>query len=230
LPGVDATIVAALISGGVGVVGIVGTVATSMVGSRNTRRATEQAIAAGAASTRATLVAAREDRLWERRCAAYEAMLAQLLHNQMKRFFDAPELRADAEIDQIAKGFFDKYAVSDRFETQAQLVAYASDTVTEAHKATREADATVRAVYSHTAALSEQVRVARASGSPQSGPDASTLKESTRELDAALNAATAADEALIKVIRDELRSRPEAATPPPALPAVRRRSWLRHRG
>ena len=78
MPAVDPTIAAAWITGGVGALGIVGTVVTSVVGSRNTKRATEATIAASAAATAATLAAAREERLWEKRAAAYEETIAEL--------------------------------------------------------------------------------------------------------------------------------------------------------
>jgi hypothetical protein len=93
----DATIVAALISGGVGAIGIVGTVVTSVVGSKNTREATGRTVEAGTAQNRATLIAAREDRLWERRAAAYEEALTGLLHRQAKRHFDTRQFRTSDE-------------------------------------------------------------------------------------------------------------------------------------
>ena len=74
----DATIV-------VGVVGVVATAVTAWVGSWNTRRATERTVTAGTDANRATLLAAREDRLWERRAAAYEDATAGLLLRQTDR-------------------------------------------------------------------------------------------------------------------------------------------------
>ena len=81
----DPTITAAWITAGVGALGIAGTVATAVVGSRNTRMATERTIAAGAATTAATLAAARDDRLWDKPCVVYEETLADLPHQQAKR-------------------------------------------------------------------------------------------------------------------------------------------------
>jgi hypothetical protein len=54
------------------------------------------------------------------------------------------------------------------------------------------------------------------------------MLDAQRQLDSALEAADAADEALIKVIRDELRSKPEAAMLRASLPAQRRSIWDRH--
>jgi hypothetical protein len=98
-------------------------------------------------------------------------------------------------------------------------VAYASDAVMDAFNASRGAHAKVRVQYSHRAALQEQIRTAQANGTPQSAPDSGTTMGAQRKLDDALESADAADEALIKVIRYELRSKPEAALSPVALPA-----------
>src|ERR1700733_12198675 len=95
VPAVDPTIAAAWITGGVGALGIAGTVVTAIVGSRNTRRATEATIAAGTATTAAPLTAARDDRLWEKRCAAYEETLTALLHRRMQRRHDLRGFRWD---------------------------------------------------------------------------------------------------------------------------------------
>jgi hypothetical protein len=224
---VDPTITAALISGAVGALGIAGTVATAVVGSRNTRRATEQSVGAGAANTRATLAAAREDRLWEKRAAAYEETLTGLLHRQAQRHFDLRKYRVYGEEEQKLKEFYQNYELPGVFEAQGRLVAYASDAVMDTFNASRGAHAKVRVQYSHRAALQEQIRTAQANGTPQSAPDGGTMMDAQRKLDAALEAADAADEALIKVIRDELRSKPEAATLPALLPAKRPRFWQR---
>jgi hypothetical protein len=80
--------IAAGTTGAVEVVGIVGTVATSFVSSRNTTKATTRTVETGVASTMATLAAAREDRLWEKRATAYEETMAALLHRQGKHQHD----------------------------------------------------------------------------------------------------------------------------------------------
>jgi hypothetical protein len=224
LPVVNPTIVAALISGGVGAVGIVSTAVTAWIGSRNTRRATEQAIAAGAANTRATLLAAHDAWLREKRAAAYEENLTGLLHRQAKRHHDLRGFRWDAATEEQLEKVFDGYDPPGLFEVQGRLVAYASDAVKDAFDIASSAHSEVRASYAHRAALRESARLAQESGRLEGVPNADTMMNAHRQLNSAQEAANAADDALIKVIRDELRSRPEAALQPvAALPAVRRR-------
>jgi hypothetical protein len=219
----DSTIVAALISGGVGVVGIAGTVVTSVVGSRNTRRATEQAIAAGAANTRATLAAAREGRLWEKRCAAYEETLTALLHRQAKRQEDMREYRLDEAYEQQVKEFFAAYEPPGFFETQGRLLAYASNPVIAASNGASKEHAEVRRLYQQYLMMADDNKRATTSG--QFG-----IAHGGEETIAALDAAKAAlkragfrDDLLIAIIREELSSKPEAALQPAtALPAERR--------
>jgi len=218
---VDPTIAAAWITGGVGGLGIAGTVATAIVGSRNTKGATEATIAAGSASTTATLAAAREERLWEKRAAAYEETLTGLLHRQAQRHFDLRKYRVSGEEEQRLKQFYEDYELPGVFEVQARLAAYASDAVMKAHMATRGAHATVKVAYSHRAALRESAELAQESGRLGGVPDADTMMDAQRQLDNALKAADAADQALIDVIRNELRSHPEAAVLPVPLPRTR---------
>lgn len=111
-------ITAAWISGGVGALGIVSTAVTAWIGARNTRQATQRTVEAGAASTRATLAAAREDRLWERRAAAYEETLTGLLYRQLKRRHDLREFRWDEASEQELKNVFDGYDPPGLFESQ----------------------------------------------------------------------------------------------------------------
>lgn len=222
----DPTITAAWISGGVGAVGIVSTAVTAWIGSRNTRKATEQAIAAGADNTRATLAAAREDRLWEKRAAAYEEFLTELLSRKAER---RRELREDllGEIaeDQLAT-IHDDYDPLGSPEIQGRLTAYASDAVLEAFRFASEAHIQVLVQYQQYrwTAITNKKRAAQTRGMADSFKETVAAR---RAVDTPAKEAEAADDALIKVIRDELRSRPEAAVPSPELPAVRRRSRQR---
>ena len=227
LPAVDATIAAALISGGVGALGIAGTVVTSIVGSRNTRDATERTVEAGTAANRATLVAAREDRLYAARAAAYETVLTQLLHRGAQRHFDLRKYRtSEAEENRLAE-FYEKYELPGMFETRARMTAYASEPVLASYDASMRAHSSVRAQYGARAALRESADLGVRSGNIGSVPDGDTMMDASRKLDSALEAADAADQALIDVIREELRKGPEAALPPPAQPDLRRGFWHR---
>jgi hypothetical protein len=227
-PTIEAAWIGAAIGGGVGVLGIVGAVVTSVVSSNNTKKATEQTVAGGTTNTVATLAAAREDRLWEKRAAAYEETLTGLLHRQAQRHFELRKYREDNDTEKKLQQFYENYELPGLFETQGRLVAYASDVVMDAFNASRGAHAHVRVQYAHRAALRESARLAQETGRLEGVPDAGTMLDAGRQLDGALEAADAADDALIKVIRDELRSKPEAATLPAPVPVVRRRFLRRH--
>jgi hypothetical protein len=229
VPAVDPTIAAAWITGGVGALGIAGTVTTSIVGSRNTKRATEATIAAGAATTAATLAAGREARLWEKQCAAYEETLTGLLYRQAKRRHDLSGFRWDEATEEQLKAAFDGYDPPGLFEAQGRLVAYASDAVMDAFEVASRAHDEVWAQYDRRVALKETIRLAQASGDLNIMPNRQEVSEVNRQLNDVLRTAEAADQALIKVIRDELRSKPEAAALPATLPAVRSRIWDRRR-
>lgn len=219
---VNPQIAAALISGGVGAIGIVGTVVTSVVGSKNTRQATARTVEAGTAANRATLIAGREDRLWERRAAAYEEALTSLLHRQAKRHFDLRDYRVTAEIEQNMNDFYEGYELPGLFETEGRLVAYASNPVIKAYRATRSAHAAVQVAQSHRTALQVSNRLAAQTARPEGAASGEIMTDAQRKLSSALREADAADETLIEIIRTELRSRPEAAMPPAGVPAVHR--------
>src|SRR5438876_12442428 len=86
----DPVEIAAIISGcfAVGSVGLTAYVAVK--GFRSTRDATDRTIKAGSQDTIRALNAARDDRLWEKRAAAYEETIAYLLYRQQKRDFRSP--------------------------------------------------------------------------------------------------------------------------------------------
>lgn len=224
----DATITAAWIAagvgGGVGFLGIVGTVVTSVVGSNNTRKTTERTVEAGTRANRATLIAAREDRLWERRAASYEETVAGLLHRQRKRQRGVVLYKQTTGVDpQRLRDYLASFESPDWIESQARLVPYASDAVLAASDASQEADDQVWWLYNQWLGMLETNERAIEAGNPRAAFDAEPLLKARGEVNAALEAAGTLDRTLIDMIRSELRSRPEAAAPPPTLPAVRRR-------
>jgi hypothetical protein len=219
-----------LISGGVGAIGIVGTVVTSVVGSRNTKRATEQAVATSAANTRATLLAAHDAWLREKRAAVYEEVLAGQFYRQTKRRIELRKHPWGMAGEQELKMLHSTYDSPGFLESQSRLAAYASDAVMAVSNAAGKAHGEVQARCLELGELREQIRTAQLNGTPQSAPDAETMMNANRQINSAFEAAEAADDALMVIIRTELRSKPEAAVPPPAeVPAVRRRIWRRRR-
>ncbi|HUN34165.1 MAG TPA: hypothetical protein VMU95_19355 [Trebonia sp.] len=223
----DPTIAAAWITGGVGGLGIAGTVATAIVGSRSTRKATETTVVAAAATTAATLAAAREDRLWDKQCAAYQEALSGLLHSQSKRQHDLRMYRLNEEAEQQIKDFLASYEKPAWFEAQGRLIAYASEAVLEAFKVAREADNEVYGRYQQWQMLAEEATEAFRSGRPGAVQEVKKKGEAHKATTQAIEEANAADEALIKLIRNELRSKPEAVVVPATAPAKRRRFWHR---
>jgi hypothetical protein len=207
---VDPTITAAWISGGVGAVGIVSTAVTAWIGSRGTRKATEQAIAAGAATTRATLLADREQRLWERRAAAYEEFLTELLSRKAERRRELREdLLGETAEDQLAT-IHDDYDPLGSPEMQGRLTAYASDAVLEAFRFASEAHIQVLVGYQQYrwTAITSRKQAAQTQGMADGFK---VVVSARRAVDLPAKEAEAADDSLITIIRDELRSRPDAA-------------------
>jgi len=222
---VDPTITAAWISGGVGAVGIVGTAVTALIGSRSTRKATEQAIAAGAANTRATLTAAREDRVWEKRAAAYEETLAAVLFRRKQRAYELlDELWGDDARGLRVPNPFEELEPPGSLERRSRLWAYASDTVLAAAEVAE--DAHIQVWLRHF----DEVRIRRKQEAHPALDEAEAVHQAVRRFGDAVDGAAAADESLIKVIRDEMRSKPEAAMLPvlPAEVLAKRRRLPRH--
>lgn len=209
----------------VGILGVVATAVTAWVGSWNTRKATERTVEAGTAANQATLLADREGRLWERRAAAYEEMLVVILQRKHLRGFDL--LMARTKTDRDLEEFLKKFALPSTLETESRLVAYASEPVLTAYR-------TADAWHRESLIAAVQLNTIRRAG--DSGQTPGEVQEkpspaqviSTEELKLATDRANGTDEALIETIRAELRRRPEAIMPPTAVPAVRRRFWLRH--
>jgi hypothetical protein len=208
---VDPTIAAAWITGGVGALGIMGTVTATVVGSRNTKRATEATIAAGAATTTATLAAAREDRLWEKRCAAYETMLEALLYRQRKREHDLRMYRLDEDSEEKLREFFDSYQAPGWFQARARLTAYASDPVLAAFEASEQAHHEVWACYQRYRMMADDNKRAVETGQFGAAHGGQETIDARKAVHPAVEEAEVQDQALIKLIRDELRSIPEAA-------------------
>jgi peptidoglycan hydrolase CwlO-like protein len=64
---------------------------------------------------------------------------------------------------------------------------------------------------------------------PETALGREALGRAGRKLTDAMEAASRAEKELRQLIREELRSKPEAAMPPAAVPAKRRRSWFRRK-
>lgn len=202
---VDPTITAAWITGGVGALGIAGTATTAWIGSRNTRMATERTIAAGAATTTATLAAAREDRLWEKRCAVYEETLTTLLDHRRQRFRIL--LRSPGGEAESPEAVYDPDSPG-WSQARSRLYAYASDDVLHALDAAEDEHMRAQLAYEDMNRIEQ-----RPPGHPRAASEAER-KDAGQTLNAASQGVANAEQALISVIRDELRSKPDAVTLP----------------
>jgi hypothetical protein len=209
---VTPAIEAAWIAAGAAGFGVVSTATVAVVGFRSTRNATVRAIAASTANTMASLAAAREDRLWEKRAGAYEETLAALQYRQVKRQHELRMYRLDEDSEQQLKDFFASYEPPGWFQAQARLRAYASDEVWEAFEATRQADLEVWGLYRQYKMLAEDTRLAVESGRPGAAADGETMLRARRAVNPAVAEAETKDEAVTKLIREELRSKPESTS------------------
>jgi hypothetical protein len=211
---VDPSITAACITGGVGALGIVGTI----IGSRS-----------GIASTMATLAAAREERLWEKRAAVYEETLAAVLHRNAQHRHELRTYRLDDESEQLLDDLLASYDRPGWFEAEARLFAYASDRVVAAFEETERAKIEVSELYRYWQALAGDNRLAAESGNPSGAHDSEVVIKARRDVDDALEVSAKKDAVLIALMRDELRSKPDAAMVPATVPAKLHKIWHRHR-
>jgi hypothetical protein len=211
--GVNPTVEAAWIAAAVGAFGIAGTVVTAIFSSRNTRRATE-----------ATVAAARDQRLWEKRAAAYEETVAGLVHRQLVREQDLRGFRLDEAAEQRLKEFISSYDERRWIEAEGRMVAYASNAVLTAFMDAIEAHGKVLAAYERYARMADDNKQAVRSGRSGTAHSAEDTRRARRDVEQPLKEAGDKDQALIELIRAELRSKPEGATLPATVPAERRRS------
>jgi hypothetical protein len=205
VPDVDPIITAAWITGGVAVVGIAGTVMSSIVGSRNTRMATDQTVEAARLATTATLAAAREGQRWEREHAAYVETIAGVLRRQRQRQYLGTSLLSE-DLEQL-RDFLDAHEPPGWLEAQARLIACASEWVKDAAEASRQAHLEVWARVHRYRLMGDDNRLALESGRPDDAPfDGRELVAAREEIDAAIGEADAMDNLLVTLIREEQRS------------------------
>jgi len=119
---------AAWIAAGVGALGIVSTAVVSISGSRNTRKATT-----------ATIDAARDARVWEKRTAAYEDAAEEVMARQTRRTAITSRGDIGNVKGQPTKEIF-KSEEPEIIRIRAALRPYASANVWAAYKAADEAN------------------------------------------------------------------------------------------
>lgn len=203
----------ALIAGGVSLLSLGGTVWVALAGFRNTRKATTQTVEAGTADTVLALDAARGDRLWHKQTASYEETNAYLLFRQVKRRYELSPA-ADQPPPRAIEELFSHHKAAEWFAIQGRLVTYAEDVVVDAYNAAHFADSKVYMLYRTWKELKQQSEDYIAAGDVASAQDgAAGLGAAADAIGPALKDAEEKDQALIKLIRRELRRKPSAPLP-----------------
>jgi len=209
LRSVDSTIAAAIItaisSGAIAALGIFGTLRAASKGAESTREATARANTAALDTTRLTLAAEHERRLWERRAEVYVELLAESAHQQAGREYKLKSFRRDEATEKAIADVIRSYVPRPWFELEARVRAFASEQVIVAYDTARRAHMTAFAIDE-----AWQEMVAEATSVP-GGPAAQQLASGEPmglKVKDALTTAHSADTALMEAIRAELHSRP----------------------
>lgn len=190
--GMDPTIAAALI-------GVGGVVIVAVAGYWTTIR-----------TTRMTLAAAKDGRIWESRATAYVDALAAVHYRQVRREYDTRSYRLDGDGEARAKAYLDAYKAPDWYELEARLQAFASQpvvTTTQAGAKAHMAAVTAYQAWQLAAGQTGADNEARRQGIPVPSPpgEASGNIALHKAQVEARKAADDADDALVELIREELQ-------------------------
>jgi hypothetical protein len=194
---------AAWIATATGVTGIVGSVTVALAGFRSMRSATQQ-----------TIEADRDRRLWEKRAAAYEAILAAMLSRQAVRVRGKQAIETKKKMTEVLAEFV-QFDLPGRYELEGRITAYASRAVRTAYGEVRVADLEVTARYATLKALDTTAAAGglqvKAQGQGRLPNDQAVIEarfswdEIWDALLLALEKANGKDRALIELIRAELQ-------------------------
>lgn len=211
----DPTVEAAWIAAGVAAFGIAGTVVVAVVAAKITKRTNSETLEAAADNLKRTLDAARDDRLWEKKTLAYEEIIAYLLYIQAKRrlLLRRGFITYNKEYEEASDRRVGDYKPASWWELQARLAAYGSLESHAAFEASVKADNEVGALHFRLDDLAQQSKDARSSGASQ--PDINEIQATRNQLEVAHKQAGEADQAVIKLMRNELNEH-SVVTPPRA--------------
>jgi hypothetical protein len=156
---------------------------------------------------RRTFDAARDDRLWDKRSAAYEVALAELANRQFGRERAGHRLEQDPRV--MPEGFAEYFATYDTpawFEAEGRLLAYSSEKVRDALRAVRSADVAAAETFDRLGQAVNEAEEARGRDTSLPGQEAYAMKvvPAYNQLVTALNDCSKCDLALIDLIRIEL--------------------------
>jgi hypothetical protein len=184
----DPLVEAAWIAAGATLVGVGGTVIVAVVGFRNTRRATEATNETTRNTTTATIAAARDDRLYEKRAEVYiELLMFVTMDAAHKATWQADLTSAqDAELAKYLREEVVNYESPGTPLFYARLHVYGTEAVFEAYDSYADSSLRAGAAFkAWQADPSDEIRVAAL---------------------AAIEAARAAGNGLADLVRRELRS------------------------
>jgi hypothetical protein len=185
---------AAWIATGTAAIGIIASASVGISGLRNTRKATQE-----------TVQSERLLRLWDKRAAAYEQALADLLHRKENRRALLAGGWIARESQERFQNWLDSYDESKWWEMNGRLLAYSTDDVGDAVDAANEAHRQILEQNEQVKNLEEQNQTA----DPAMQPGIVDAIASARQtLTATLRHSADAENALIDVIRAELRIEP----------------------
>lgn len=180
----------------------------AFIGFRTTKRVTDKTVAAGSQDTMRILNATRDDRLWEKRAAAYEEAIAYLLFRQFARSNLGSEL-AGRSYTEPPKSWFGNYEPPGWVVIQGRLLAYGSDEIVAANQEAHAANDRIAWSYERWRTLADKARQAIGDQdiiNVQGGAHA--LGVAAQNVEEELKEAEEKDRVLIKLIRAELHSRP----------------------
>lgn len=202
----DATITAALIGGGALIVSGGWTALVAITSTRSAQRTNQATLNAAADNTARALDAAREDRIWDKRADAYVEALYVIRHRQERRDDMTRTIRFDKATEDRRQEWLASFKLPDEVGMEMRLLAYASEPVLTATRATGEANAKAENAYLYWKGLIEEAQ--------QCAPDAPIRDQAAaaqKAMQPAVDEATRADEALLDTIRADLHSRPSQA-------------------
>jgi len=163
---------------------------------------------------RRTLDAARDNRLWDKRAAAYEVALAELANRQFGRERAGRRLEQDPRV--MPEGFAEYFATYNTpawFEAEGRLLAYSSQKVGDALRAVRSAEVAAAETFDCLGQTVNEAEEARGCDTSLPAQEAYVMKvvPAYNQLVMALNDCSKCDLALIDLIRAEAAVR----RPPP---------------
>ena len=161
---------------------------------------------AAAWSTRKTIEAAREHRLWDKRAAVYVDTLAAMNLRQTKRWYDAQRYRDD-QSSRRYEAWIAAYVAPDWHLLDARMLAFGTEPVFTALQAGSTAhEHAIAALREWKAAPGIDLAQAAALGRPPPGPTVANpgLYEGAEK---ARKAADDMDDAVVELIRKELQGK-----------------------